>query len=146
MVVGLSEQLTVFVVFTSSAFFVLAISIFHVTQIPARLFFLGSLYGHSNLEKIKWIIWPELSAKAAVTARIALLVGWSSVIVSESAGSQSGLGAMLVFGRQVLDWQIIVLAWLTILLGALTTDTLISRLLDSYRPLQRNSELLHANG
>ncbi len=121
---GLTELLSIFVVFVSSTFFVLGITIFHLTQIPKRTFFLSRLFKHNAWETVMWAMWPELKTSAMGTARIALLVGWSSVIVSESAGAQSGLGAMLVFGRQLFDWPVVLASWITILVGTFITDSL----------------------
>lgn len=128
MIFGLSEWGTFFIVFVSSTFFVFAITAANIAFMQSRIFFLGQMFDHSWSQRIKWLLWPELRGSFVTTVRIAFLVGWTSIILAESSGSRTGLGAMLLFGRQLFDWQVVCTAWASTLVGALTTDWLLSNL------------------
>ena len=97
-------------------------------QIPQRYFHIYNLYRKSFKGEIKYIIFPSIAPSLIFSFRLCMLVSWIGLLTAESYGVNSGLGHMLLFGRQMYDWKLIISAWFAILSCAVFTDIIALKL------------------
>jgi NitT/TauT family transport system permease protein len=121
---GTSEVSAVISIFLSIFFLSIAIFLVDLYTIPSRIWFLTRNLKVDFLNRCRYIVTPYLKKVFSTTIRLTFVVGWISITFAETAGIDDGLGALLLIGRQLFDWEIIIIAWCLIVIGAMTTDSI----------------------
>jgi ABC-type nitrate/sulfonate/bicarbonate transport system permease component len=93
----------------ASKLFVVALAVFLVvivyavdgcTRIPGDVQRTARMLGMSPLRRYRSVIFPATLSEVLIGARVALMVGWGTVIVAELVAADSGLGAHLLNEQQ----------------------------------------------
>jgi sulfonate transport system permease protein len=103
-----------------------AVNINTLLRIPRNVFVVADIYGVNNRQLITHIIIPEAIPGLMLGIRLTLLVSWIALITAESSGVEQGLGSLLLFGRQLFDWEIVISTWGAIISAAAITDGIVS--------------------
>jgi len=119
---GIGQLSPIITIILSTVFMVTAINLFLLSQVPRRRLHIGELYSINVIDRVRYILLPEVKSGLALGLRLSLLVAWIALITAESFGASSGLGALLLSSRQLFDWKAVMAAWAAIVACALLTD------------------------
>ncbi len=122
MLVGLGSFSSIITIVVSTLFLLTAVNLYLMQQIPGRRFNIATVYQMGLWDRIKYVLLPEIRSGLLFSLRINFLVSWLALITAESSGISTGLGALLLFGRQMFDWEIVISSWFAIIGGAVVTD------------------------
>ncbi len=123
---GLGNTASISTTFCSTVFMLVAVNCWLLLQLPSRRHHIAQVYEVPFARFIRLGVLPELREGLIFGLRLDLLVAWIAVIVAEGAGTSSGLGAMLLLGRQLFDWNIVIASWFAIIGSAVLTDSLVA--------------------
>ena len=126
MIFGLNAATPVATIVASTLFLLCAVNINTLIRIPRKRLFIADLYGLKVKHRILFIVLPEAIPGLMLGMRLTLLVSWVALITAESSGVDHGLGSLLLFGRQLFDWNIVVFTWGAIIACAAVTDGFVS--------------------
>jgi len=118
----LSAYIPIMTTILSTVFILIVVNVNSMNNIPQRYFHIYSTYRKSFGGEIRYVILPSIRESLIFSFRLCMLVSWIGLLMAESFGVNEGLGQMLLFGRQMFDWSIIISAWLAILACAVLTD------------------------
>lgn len=124
LLLGLGNLAAIATIIFSTIFILTAVNCWLLLQIPTRRFHIADTYDAGFISVVRYIVLPEIRAGLSLGLRIDLIVAWIAVVVAESAGASSGLGSLVLFGRQLFDWHIVIAAWFAILGAAILTDAI----------------------
>lgn len=106
---GIGESAKVFLV-TLGVLFPIYINTFNgIKNVDRKLIEMGSIYGLSKWKLFSNIILPGALPSILVGIRYALGVMWTSLIVAETIGADSGIGFMATSAREFMQMDIVVL-------------------------------------
>lgn len=106
---GIGESAKVFLV-TLGVLFPIYINTFNgIRNVDRKLIEMGSIYGLSKWKLFSNIILPGALPSILVGIRYALGVMWTSLIVAETIGADSGIGFMATSAREFMQMDIVVL-------------------------------------
>ncbi|RAX54883.1 hypothetical protein CCY99_01685 [Helicobacter sp. 16-1353] len=114
---GIGEVGAIFVIIYAVFFPVLLLSIAGVRAINPTLLQMAKNFGASEWLIFKSIILPGAFAHIASGLKLAASIAWIHLVAGEMLGIQSGLGYLIIDGRNTLRMDIVVVAmsWIGIL-------------------------------
>ena len=120
---GLGEVTVIIALVVSCLFLSVAVVTVELMKIDNRQWFMAAQFGMGWSSRLLYVVRPYSQSMADLVFRIAYVVSWIAVIHAESSGVRSGLGAILLFGRQLYDWDLVGIGWALIVVGATVTDS-----------------------
>ncbi|WP_345751960.1 ABC transporter permease [Microbacterium rhizophilus] len=140
LIIGIGDQATVFLI-TLSAFFPIVLGAASGTrQVPERLVEAGRMLGTTRFD-VLWRIMVPAAAPAIVNGlRVGLGLAWVVLVLGETTGVATGLGATITLARDIVRTDLIVVGMICIGLAGFGSDrllTLVLRLLGGRRPVFR---------
>jgi len=139
---GIDEAAKLFLV-ALGVFFPIYLNTLHgVRTVDPQLIEMGKIYGMSDAELFRRVIFPGALPSIFVGVRFALGIMWLTLIVAETIAASSGLGYMAMQAREFLQIDIVVLSILIYaLLGKLADSAarVMERLTLSWNPAFRKS-------
>ena len=106
---GIGESAKIFLV-ALGVMFPIYINTFNgIKNVDHKLIEMGSVYGLSKWELFHDIVLPGALPSILVGIRYALGVMWTSLIVAETIGADSGIGFMATSAREFMQMDIVVL-------------------------------------
>lgn len=123
--VGLRESAPVITIILSTVFVLTTVNIYLLRHIPARRFHIAATYELSLMRQLRYVVYPEVRHGLLLGMRLTAVISWIALITAESINASSGLGGLVLFGRSLFDWQIVLSGWVAIIGCALLTDTVI---------------------
>jgi sulfonate transport system permease protein len=137
---GIDEAAKLFLV-ALGVFFPIYLNTLHgVRTVDPQLIEMGRIYGMSDAELFRRVIFPGALPSIFVGVRFALGIMWLTLIVAETIAASSGLGYMAMQAREFLQIDVVVLSILTYaLLGKLADSAArgMERLTLSWHPAFR---------
>ncbi|WP_309068958.1 ABC transporter permease [Microbacterium sp.] len=138
LIIGIGDQATVFLI-TLSAFFPIVLGAASGTrQVPERLVEAARMLGTTRLD-VLWRIMVPAAAPAIVNGlRVGLGLAWVVLVLGETTGVTTGLGATITLARDIVRTDLIVVGMICIGLAGFGSDrllTLILRLVGGRRPV-----------
>ena len=126
---GIDESAKLFLV-ALGVFFPIYLNTLHgIRTVDPQLIEMGRIYGMSNGELFRRVIFPSALPSIFVGLRFALGIMWLTLIVAETIAASSGLGYMAMQAREFMQIDVVVLSILIYaLLGKLADSA--SRLLE----------------
>ncbi len=125
---GIGDLPAIFIIFLAS-FFPLLIAVIDATaSIPARYFQVGA-----NLQLSRWscltnIILPAIVPNVLLALRVTLGIAWVVVVAAEMIGMKSGLGYLIIEGRDALRLDRVAAAMVVIGVIGLLLDRIMQKL------------------
>lgn len=134
---GIDESAKLFLV-ALGVFFPIYLNTLHgIRTVDPQLIEMGRIYGMSNGELFRRVIFPGALPSIFVGVRFALGIMWLTLIVAETIAASSGLGYMAMQAREFMQIDVVVLSILIYaLLGKLadSASRLLERLTLSWHP------------
>lgn len=134
---GIDESAKLFLV-ALGVFFPIYLNTLHgIKTVDPQLIEMGRIYGMSNGELFRRVIFPGALPSIFVGLRFALGIMWLTLIVAETIAASSGLGYMAMQAREFMLIDVVVLSILIYaLLGKLADSTarVLERLTLSWHP------------
>lgn len=139
---GIDESAKLFLV-ALGVFFPVYINTLHgIRTVDPQLIEMGRIYGMSNSELFRRVIFPGALPSIFVGVRFALGIMWLTLIVAETIAASSGLGYMAMQAREFMQIDVVVLSILIYALLGKVADSasrLLERLTLSWHPaFQKN--------
>jgi sulfonate transport system permease protein len=107
---GIDESAKLFLV-ALGVFFPIYLNTLHgIRTVDPQLIEMGRIYGMSNSELFRRVIFPGALPSIFVGVRFALGIMWLTLIVSESIAASSGIGHMANNAREFMMTDVVVLA------------------------------------
>jgi sulfonate transport system permease protein len=139
---GIDEGAKLFLV-ALGVFFPIYLNTLHgIRTVDPQLIEMGRVYGMSDAELFRRVIFPGALPSIFVGVRFALGITWLTLIVAETIAASSGLGYMAMQAREFLQIDVVVLSILIYaLLGKLADSSAraLERLTLSWHPAFRKS-------
>ena len=138
LVFGIDEGLKVAIIAWSSALPVAITTMQGIADIPNKWFELARVQELRRSEVATWIILPATVPALFTGLRAGLGAAWISLIVVELVASSEGIGFMVVWGRQLFQLDIVMVAIVIIGAIGLALDVIlraIERRLGQWRPV-----------
>ena len=134
---GIDEEAKLFLV-ALGVFFPIYLNTLHgIRTVDPQLIEMGRIYGMSNSELFRRVIFPGALPSIFVGLRFALGIMWLTLIVAETIAASSGLGYMAMQAREFMQIDVVVLSILIYaLLGKLADSAsgALERLTLSWHP------------
>lgn len=134
---GIDESAKLFLV-ALGVFFPVYLNTLHgIRTVDPQLIEMGRIYGMSNGELFRRVIFPSALPSIFVGVRFALGIMWLTLIVAETIAASSGLGYMAMQAREFMQIDVVVLSILIYaLLGKLADSSarVLERLTLSWHP------------
>ena len=134
---GIDESAKLFLV-ALGVFFPIYLNTLHgIRTVDPQLIEMGRIYGMTDSELFRRVIFPGALPSIFVGVRFALGIMWLTLIVAETIAASSGLGYMAMQAREFMQIDIVVLSILIYaLLGKLadSASRLLERLTLSWHP------------
>ena len=134
---GIDESAKLFLV-ALGVFFPIYLNTLHgIRSVDPQLIEMGRIYGMTDVELFRRVIFPGALPSIFVGVRFALGIMWLTLIVAETIAASSGLGYMAMQAREFMQIDVVVLSILIYaLLGKLadSASRLLERLTLSWHP------------
>lgn len=134
---GIDESAKLFLV-ALGVFFPIYINTLHgIRTVDPQLIEMGRIYGMTNSELFRRVIFPGALPSIFVGVRFALGIMWLTLIVAETIAASSGLGYMAMQAREFMQIDVVVLSILIYALLGKVADSasrLLERLTLSWHP------------
>lgn len=134
---GIDESAKLFLV-ALGVFFPIYLNTLHgIRTVDPQLIEMGRIYGMTNSELFRRVIFPSALPSIFVGVRFALGIMWLTLIVAETIAASSGLGYMAMQAREFMLIDIVVLSILIYALLGKAADSasrLLERLTLSWHP------------
>ena len=123
---GIGDMPALFIIFIAAFFPILLSTINASASIHPMYFQVGANLQFSRLEVFRLIIFPVCLPNIVLALRLALGISWMVVVAAEMIAVRSGLGFLIVDGRNALRLDYVVVAMIVIGLIGLLLDRLMT--------------------
>ncbi len=140
LIIGFGDRSTVFLVFIAAVFPILLNTISGVHQVPGRLLEAAAMLGTPRLQSLYKVVIPAAAPQIISGMRIAMGLSWVILVVGETVGISTGLGALITQAREQSRTDLIIVGMVVIGLAGFITDrllTLIFAIAFGRRPIQK---------
>lgn len=140
LIIGFGDRSTVFLVFLAAVFPILLNTISGVRQVPGRLLEAASMLGTPPAQALYKVVIPAATPSIVGGMRIAMGLAWVILVVGETVGIDTGLGAMITQAREQSRTDLIIVGMIVIGLAGFVADRLLGlvfRVLFGRRPILR---------
>lgn len=128
LIIGFGDRSTIFLVFIAAVFPILLNTISGVHQVPQRLFEAAAMLGTSSTKALYKIVLPAAAPSIIGGMRIAMGLAWVILVVGETVGINTGLGALITQAREQSRTDLIVVGMIVIGLAGFVADRLLTLL------------------
>ncbi|WP_156761017.1 ABC transporter permease [Microbacterium karelineae] len=138
LIIGFGDRSTIFLVFIAAVFPILLNTVSGVHQVPGRLFEAASMLGTPPVQALYKVVLPAAAPSIIGGMRIAMGLSWVILVVGETVGINTGLGALITQAREQSRTDLIIAGMIVIGLAGFVADrllTLIFRLAFGRRPI-----------
>lgn len=129
LIIGYGDGSAVFLVFLAAFFPVLLNTVAGVRQVPVRLLEAAAMLGTRPAQVLYKVVLPASMRSIASGLRVALGLSWVILVVGETVGISTGLGAMITQARDQSKTDLIVAGMVVIGLCGFLADRLLTGLL-----------------
>jgi NitT/TauT family transport system permease protein len=129
LIIGYGDGSAIFLVFLAAFFPVLLNTIAGVRQVPVRLLEAAAMLGTKPAQVLYKVVLPASMRSIASGLRVALGLAWVILVVGETVGINTGLGAMITQARDQSKTDLIVAGMVVIGLCGFVADRLLTALL-----------------
>nr|WP_240933530.1 ABC transporter permease [Cellulomonas sp. IC4_254] len=129
LIIGYGDGSAIFLVFLAAFFPVLLNTIAGVRQVPVRLLEAAAMLGTKKAQVLYKVVLPASMRSIASGLRVALGLSWVILVVGETVGINTGLGAMITQARDQSKTDLIVAGMVVIGLCGFVADRLLTGLL-----------------
>lgn len=99
-----------------------------IAQVPRSLLEVAEVYQYSNLQKLKNVILPSALPSVIGGLRQGIMQAWLALVFVELLASSEGIGFLMVWGRQLMQMDLIFMAIILIGLTGFVLDTVLAKI------------------
>ncbi|CAM2809465.1 ABC transporter permease [Prescottella defluvii] len=129
LIIGYGDRSTIFLIFVAAFFPILLNTTVGVAQVPPRLLEAAAMLGTPKAKTLYKIVIPSAMQSITSGLRIALGLSWVVLVVGETVGISTGLGALITQARDMSRTDLIIAGMVFIGLAGFATDRLMGGLL-----------------
>ncbi|PTR22841.1 NitT/TauT family transport system permease protein [Rhodococcus sp. OK519] len=129
LIIGYGDRSTIFLIFVAAFFPILLNTTVGVAQVPPRLLEAAAMLGTPKAKTLYKIVIPSAMQSITSGLRIALGLSWVVLVVGETVGISTGLGAMITQARDMSRTDLIIAGMVFIGLAGFATDRFMGWLL-----------------
>lgn len=129
LIIGYGDRSTIFLIFVAAFFPILLNTTVGVAQVPPRLLEAAAMLGTPKAKTLYKIVIPSAMQSITSGLRIALGLSWVVLVVGETVGISTGLGAMITQARDMSRTDLIIAGMVFIGLAGFVTDRLMGWIL-----------------
>lgn len=129
LIIGYGDRSTIFLIFVAAFFPILLNTTVGVAQVPPRLLEAAAMLGTPKAKTLYKIVIPSAMQSITSGLRIALGLSWVVLVVGETVGISTGLGAMITQARDMSRTDLIIAGMVFIGLAGFVTDRFMGWLL-----------------
>ena len=140
LIIGFGDRSTVFLVFIAAVFPILLNTISGVHQVPGRLLEAAAMLGTPKYQSLYKVVLPAAAPQIISGMRIAMGLSWVILVVGETVGISTGLGALITQAREQSRTDLIIVGMIVIGLAGFIADRLLSLVFTiafGRRPIQK---------
>ncbi|WP_448712777.1 ABC transporter permease [Microbacterium profundi] len=140
LIIGFGDRSTVFLVFIAAVFPILLNTISGVHQVPGRLLEAAAMLGTPRYQSLYKVVLPAAAPQIISGMRIAMGLSWVILVVGETVGISTGLGALITQAREQSRTDLIIVGMIVIGLAGFIADRLLSLVFTiafGRRPIQK---------
>jgi len=126
LIIGFGDRSTAFLVFLAAVFPILLNTIAGVHQVPPRLFEAARMLGTPSAQTLYKVVLPAAAPSIVSGMRIAMGLAWVILVVGETVGISTGLGALITQAREQSRTDLIVAGMVVIGLAGFVADRLLA--------------------
>lgn len=137
LLIGFGDRSTIFLILIAAFFPILINTIAGAATVSPRLLEAAAMLGTSTWKSFFTVVLPSSMHSITSGLRIALGLSWVVLVVGETVGIRTGLGALITQARDMSRTDIIIAGMIVIGLAGLLTDRLLTlclRLITRGRP------------
>ncbi|WP_111885793.1 MULTISPECIES: ABC transporter permease [unclassified Acinetobacter] len=97
-----------------------------ITHVPNSLMEVAEVYQYSNWQKLKEVIFPAALPSVISGLRQGIMQAWLALVFVELLASSEGIGYLMVWGRQLMQMDLIFMAIILIGITGYVLDTLLA--------------------
>lgn len=121
--IGVGDQTAIFIVFMGIFFTLTIATIVAIENVPEQLIFSALTLGATKWQLTVRVIAPFIMPSIFFSLRINFIAAWMAVLAAEMTGLRDGLGAIIMIGRNLFNYELILMGMCLIGLVGFLTDT-----------------------
>ena len=125
---GIGDDAAMFIIVLATAFQLVLATAAATAAVPQVYYRVAADLGYSRLEMLTKVTLPAILPQLSTALRVAIGVAWMVVVAAEMLGVGSGLGYLIVDGRNALRMDLVVVGMITIGMIGVGLDLLFSRI------------------
>lgn len=98
-----------------------------IAQVPAALLEVAEVYQYSNWQKLKKVILPAALPSVIGGLRQGIMQAWLALVFVELLASSEGIGYLMVWGRQLMQMDLIFMAIILIGITGFVLDSVLAK-------------------
>lgn len=122
LLIGYGDRSTIFLVFLAAFFPILINTIAGASAVPSRLLEAAEMLGVSKARILIDVVLPSAMPSITSGLRVALGLSWVVLVVGETVGISTGLGALITQARDMSRTDIIIAGMITIGVAGMLSD------------------------
>ena len=141
LVFGIEEQFKILVIGLSAFFPVALATIDGIAGVPQRYLEVADVLRFGTWARVRKVILPAAVPDIATGLRLGLSRAWMIVVAAELFGSESGLGHLMDWGRQLFQMDLLLAAVLVTAVIGFTIDRILTRIEGRFQAWKRSPAL-----
>lgn len=122
---GIGNFTAIFIVIMGVFFTLTIATVQAIDEVPSEIISSAKTLGASKIQVIFHVIIPYIMPSIFLSLRLNFIAAWMAVLAAEMTGLRDGLGAIIMVGRNLFNYDLILMGMLLIgLVGFLTDITL----------------------
>lgn len=126
--VGVGDAAAIFLVFIAVYFIITLATIAEVGAVPQTFINVGRTMGASRPQILFHVVLPTILPGLFMILRLNMFAAWMVVLIGESAGVGSGLGAIILLARNTANMNLVFLGLIVIGVVGLLFDLLLQQI------------------
>ena len=125
---GIGDDAAMFIIVLATVFQLVLATAAATASVPQVYYRVAADLGYSRFEMLTRVTLPAILPQLSTALRVAIGVAWMVVVAAEMLGVGSGLGYLIVDGRNALRMDLVVVGMITIGMIGVGLDVLFSRI------------------
>lgn len=125
---GVGDAPAMFIIVVGTVFQLTLATAAAAAAVPQVYYRVAADLGYSRMELLTKVTLPAILPQLSTALRVAIGVAWMVVVAAEMMGVQSGIGFLIVDGRNALRLDLVVVGMITVGTIGICLDLLFSRI------------------
>jgi len=132
LIFGIGDKTAIFIVFMGVFFFLTLVVLKSIENVPRSLLQLSRTLGNTSFQTRYRVVLPSILPHLCTMLRINFMAAWMAVLAAEMTGLRDGLWAIIMTGRNLFDYDLILFGMFLIAIFGLLIDASLSFIQKKY--------------